>query len=50
MFLADLCNQAGIPAGVVNIIHGTRDAVNFICDAPEIKAISFVGGDAAGAS
>lgn len=48
MILADLCNQAGIPAGVVNIIHGTRDAVNFICDAPEIKAISFVGGDAAG--
>jgi len=32
----------------LNIIHGSRDAVNFICDDPDIKAISFVGGDAAG--
>eukprot|EP00741_Cyanophora_paradoxa_P011167 tig00020554_g10787.t1 len=34
--------------GVLNIIHGTHDAVNFICDAPDIKAISFVGGNKAG--
>ena len=27
---------------------GTHDAVNFICDEPAIRAISFVGGDAAG--
>ena len=40
--------EAGLPDGVLNIIHGQHDAVNFICDAPEIKAISFVGGDAAG--
>lgn len=48
MFLAQLAKEAGIPDGVLNVIHGARDAVNFICDAPEIKAISFVGGDAAG--
>jgi len=48
MILARLAKEAGIPDGVLNIIHGARDAVNFICDAPEIKAISFVGGDAAG--
>jgi len=48
LFLAQLAKDAGLPDGVLNIIHGSRDAVNFICDAPEIKAISFVGGDAAG--
>jgi len=46
--LAELLQEAGAPDGVMNIIHGQHDAVNFICDAPEIKAISFVGGDAAG--
>ena len=34
--------------GVVNVIHGQHDAVNFICDHPDIRAISFVGGDVAG--
>jgi len=36
------------PPGVFNIIHGSRSAVDFICDHPEIKAISFVGGNQAG--
>ena len=48
MMLAALAKEAGLPDGVLNIIHGTHDAVNFICDAPEIKAVSFVGGNAAG--
>jgi len=48
MFIMKLVKEAGIPPGVVNVIHGARDAVNFICDAPEIRAISFVGGDTAG--
>ena len=48
MRLAELAMEAGLPDGVLNIIHGTHDAVNFICDEPAIKAISFVGGDAAG--
>jgi malonate-semialdehyde dehydrogenase (acetylating)/methylmalonate-semialdehyde dehydrogenase len=48
VMLMELVKQAGIPDGVVNVIHGAKDCVNFICDAPEIKAISFVGGDAAG--
>ena len=48
MRLAELAMEAGLPDGVLNIIHGTHDAVNFICDDPDIKAISFVGGDAAG--
>lgn len=48
MILARLAKEAGLPDGVLNIIHGAHDAVNFICDAPEIKAISFVGGNQAG--
>jgi len=43
MRLAELAIQAGIPAGVLNVIHGGADAVNAICDHPDIKAISFVG-------
>merc|ERR1719460_2779489 len=48
MRLAELALEAGLPPGVLNVIHGAHDAVNFICDEPRIKAISFVGGDAAG--
>ncbi|KAG8835967.1 hypothetical protein FRC17_010936 [Serendipita sp. 399] len=38
----------GLPPGVLNIVHGTVPTVNRICDHPDIKAISFVGGDRAG--
>jgi len=48
MIIAKLTKEAGFPDGVLNVIHGTKDAVNFICDEPRIRAISFVGGDAAG--
>eukprot|EP00008_Paramoeba_atlantica_P007863 CAMPEP_0201490704 /NCGR_PEP_ID=MMETSP0151_2-20130828/27111_1 /ASSEMBLY_ACC=CAM_ASM_000257 /TAXON_ID=200890 /ORGANISM="Paramoeba atlantica, Strain 621/1 / CCAP 1560/9" /LENGTH=528 /DNA_ID=CAMNT_0047876765 /DNA_START=30 /DNA_END=1616 /DNA_ORIENTATION=+ len=48
MILAEICAEAGVPDGVVNVIHGTHDSVNFICDDPNVRAISFVGGDAAG--
>jgi malonate-semialdehyde dehydrogenase (acetylating)/methylmalonate-semialdehyde dehydrogenase len=48
MILARLAKEAGLPDGVLNIIHGTHDAVNFICDEPAIKAISFVGSNRAG--
>merc|ERR1712055_1250730 len=46
--LVGLLMEAGAPPGVVNIIHGQHDCVNFICDHPDIRAISFVGGDPAG--
>jgi len=48
MFMAKLAQDAGVPDGCLNIIHGGHDAVNFLCDDPAIRAISFVGGDAAG--
>lgn len=48
MILVELAREAGFPPGVVNVIHGRHDSVNFICDNPDIKAISFVGSDQAG--
>jgi malonate-semialdehyde dehydrogenase (acetylating) / methylmalonate-semialdehyde dehydrogenase len=49
MMIAELCQRAGLPSGVINVVHGTVDTVNSICDNPAIRAISFVGGDKAGA-
>ena len=43
MRLAELALEAGVPPGVLNVIHGGEDVVNAICDHPDIKAISFVG-------
>ena len=43
MRLAELFEEAGVPPGVVNVVHGAADAVNAICDHPLIKAVSFVG-------
>lgn len=48
MRLVELGKEAGIPDGCVNVIHGAHDAVNFICDHPDIQAISFVGSDKVG--
>ncbi|KAI9361282.1 Aldehyde/histidinol dehydrogenase [Zopfochytrium polystomum] len=48
MILAKLAEEAGVPKGVLNVVHGSVNTVNFICDDPHIKAISFVGGDLAG--
>ncbi|MBP7844866.1 MAG: CoA-acylating methylmalonate-semialdehyde dehydrogenase [Proteobacteria bacterium] len=43
MRLAELFVEAGAPKGVLNIIHGGKDAVNFVLDNPDIKSVSFVG-------
>lgn len=43
MRLVELALEAGIPAGVLNVIHGGEYAVNAICDHADIKAVSFVG-------
>ncbi|KAG9440166.1 hypothetical protein H6P81_020331 [Aristolochia fimbriata] len=48
MMLAELAMEAGLPDGVLNIVHGTNDVVNNICDDSHIKAISFVGSNTAG--
>lgn len=48
MILVELAKQAGFPDGVINVVHGAHRTVDFILDAPDIKAISFVGGNKAG--
>lgn len=48
MLIAELCQIAGVPDGVVNVIHGAHETVNFLIDEPSIKAISFVGSNKAG--
>jgi hypothetical protein len=40
MALVELFKEAGVPDGVVNVIHGQHDTVNFICDHPDIKLVS----------
>ncbi len=41
--LASLLKEAGLPDGVLNIVHGDEEIVNAICDHPGIEAVSFVG-------
>ncbi|MGR4010949.1 CoA-acylating methylmalonate-semialdehyde dehydrogenase [Leucobacter sp. 1207-22] len=43
VFIADLFREAGLPDGVLNVVHGDKTAVDTLLDAPEVKAISFVG-------
>ncbi|WP_295687180.1 CoA-acylating methylmalonate-semialdehyde dehydrogenase, partial [uncultured Nevskia sp.] len=43
MRLVELALEAGIPKGVLNVVHGGEAVVNGICDHPDIKAVSFVG-------
>lgn len=41
--LAAILKEAGLPDGVFNIVNGTKEIVEGICDHPGIKAVSFVG-------
>ncbi len=41
--IAQLLKEAGLPAGVFQVVHGGREAVEAICDHPDIAAVSFVG-------
>lgn len=41
--LAELLKEAGLPDGVLNIVHGDVEIVEAICDHPGIEAVSFVG-------
>jgi len=48
MLLAELALQAGVPPGVLNIIHGGKRAVDSLCTHPNVAAVSFVGSTAVG--
>ena len=41
--IAELLREAGLPPGVLQIVHGGKEAVEAICDHPGIAAVSFVG-------
>ena len=41
--LAELMMEAGAPAGILNVVHGDKVAVDAILQHPDIKAVSFVG-------
>ena len=43
MRLVELAIEAGVPDGVLNVVHGGKATVDAICDHPDIKAVSFVG-------
>ncbi|MBN9412088.1 MAG: CoA-acylating methylmalonate-semialdehyde dehydrogenase [Burkholderiales bacterium] len=43
MELVKLAHEAGIPPGVLNVVHGAAEVVDAICDHLDIKAVSFVG-------
>ena len=44
--VARLLEQAGLPKGVLNIVHGGREVVDALLTHPKIKAVSFVGSTA----
>ena len=41
--IVELLAEAGLPPGVLQVVHGGREAVEAICDDPGIAAVSFVG-------
>ncbi|AJK48886.1 CoA-acylating methylmalonate-semialdehyde dehydrogenase [Burkholderia plantarii] len=48
MELVKLAIEAGVPKGVLNVVHGGKQVVDAICTHPLVKAISFVGSTAVG--
>ncbi|PSJ20711.1 methylmalonate-semialdehyde dehydrogenase (CoA acylating) [Halomonas sp. ND22Bw] len=41
--MAELLDEAGLPRGLFSVVHGDREAVEALIDAPDVKALSFVG-------
>ncbi|MFL7965199.1 CoA-acylating methylmalonate-semialdehyde dehydrogenase [Pseudomonas kielensis] len=48
MLLVELAIEAGVPAGVLNVVHGGKAVVDALCTHKDIKAVSFVGSTAVG--
>ena len=44
--LAELATEAGLPDGVLNVLHGERDVVEALCSHESVAAVSFVGSTA----
>jgi malonate-semialdehyde dehydrogenase (acetylating)/methylmalonate-semialdehyde dehydrogenase len=43
LMMFELIEEAGVPAGVLNMVQGAHDVVNSICTHPDIEGVSFVG-------
>ena len=43
MLIAELWQQAGLPDGVFNVVHGDKESVDAILNSPDVAAVSFVG-------
>ncbi len=43
LYIAQLLIEAGLPKGVLNVVHGDKEAVDALIEAPDVKALSFVG-------
>lgn len=43
LFIAQLLHEAGLPKGILNVVHGDKEAVDALIEAPDVKALSFVG-------
>src|ERR687887_2115528 len=43
MYVAELLQEAGVPDGVFNVVHGDKVAVDAVLEHPQIAAVSFVG-------
>jgi malonate-semialdehyde dehydrogenase (acetylating) / methylmalonate-semialdehyde dehydrogenase len=48
--MAELLVEAGLPNGVLNVVHGAKDAVDALLTHPDVSAVSFVGSAAVAAS
>ncbi|GAB0061085.1 CoA-acylating methylmalonate-semialdehyde dehydrogenase [Pseudomonas syringae] len=48
LLLVELAIEAGVPPGVLNVVHGGKEVVDAICTHKDIKAVSFVGSTAVG--
>ncbi|MDM8348151.1 CoA-acylating methylmalonate-semialdehyde dehydrogenase [Pseudomonas sp. sp1636] len=43
LLIAELLLEAGLPKGVMSVVHGDKEAVDALIEAPQVKALSFVG-------
>src|SRR5215813_9842495 len=41
--MVELAHEAGLPAGVLNLVHGAKDTVDQLLTDPRVRAVSFVG-------
>ena len=48
LLLAELTLEAGLPPGVLNVVHGGAEVASAICDHPGIRAVSFIGSTGVG--